>query len=87
MPLSMYHYQSRPTRVPIEVWIVLDSSHSQIALNDSQIIMKLTADVEVKRSLEARARGYLRKNMPPRELANVIRQVHAGKKRLPPEIT
>jgi DNA-binding NarL/FixJ family response regulator len=65
----------------------LDSSHSQIALNDSQIIMKLTADVEVKRALEARARGYLLKNMPPRELANVIRQVHAGKKRLPPEVT
>jgi DNA-binding NarL/FixJ family response regulator len=56
---------------------------------EARIIMLTTfeADVEVKRALEAGARGYLLKNMPPRELANVIRQVHAGKKRLPPEIT
>jgi DNA-binding NarL/FixJ family response regulator len=56
---------------------------------EARIIMLTTfeADVEVKRALEAGARGYLLKNMPPRELANVIRQVHAGQKRLPPEIT
>jgi DNA-binding NarL/FixJ family response regulator len=54
---------------------------------EARIIMLTTfeADVEVKRALEAGARGYLLKNMPPRELANVIRQVHAGKRRLPPE--
>jgi DNA-binding NarL/FixJ family response regulator len=54
---------------------------------EARIIMLTTfeADVEVKRALEAGARGYLLKSMPPRELANVIRQVHAGKRRLPPE--
>jgi DNA-binding NarL/FixJ family response regulator len=40
-------------------------------------------DVEIQRALEAGARGYLLKNMPPSELVDVIRQVHAGKKRVP----
>ena len=43
-------------------------------------------DVEVQRTLEAGARGYILKNMPPKELVEVIRQVHAGKKRIPPHI-
>ena len=29
------------------------------------------------------ARGYMLKSMPPRELVESIRQVHAGKKRIP----
>jgi len=43
-------------------------------------------DVEVKRALAAGARGYLLKSMPPAELLEVIRLVHAGKKRIPPEL-
>jgi DNA-binding NarL/FixJ family response regulator len=43
-------------------------------------------DVEIQRSLEAGARAYLLKNMPPRDLLDAIRQVHAGKKRIPSEI-
>jgi DNA-binding NarL/FixJ family response regulator len=43
-------------------------------------------DVEIQRALEAGARGYLLKSMPPKELVDVIRQVHAGKKRVPPEV-
>jgi DNA-binding NarL/FixJ family response regulator len=43
-------------------------------------------DVEIQRALEAGARGYMLKSMPPKELLEVIRQVHAGKKRIPPEI-
>ena len=43
-------------------------------------------DVEIQRALEAGVRGYLLKNMPPRELVEVIRQVHAGKKRVPAEV-
>jgi DNA-binding NarL/FixJ family response regulator len=50
------------------------------------ILTTFAGDVEVRRALEAGARGYLLKSMPPRELAEVIRQVHAGKKRVPPEI-
>ena len=43
-------------------------------------------DVEMRRALDAGARGYLLKSMPPSELIQVIRQVHAGKLRVPPEI-
>jgi DNA-binding NarL/FixJ family response regulator len=52
---------------------------------DARIIMLTTfeGDVEIQRALEAGARGYLLKNMPPSELVQVIRQVHAGKKRVP----
>jgi DNA-binding NarL/FixJ family response regulator len=55
---------------------------------DARIIMLTTfeGDVEIQRALEAGARAYLLKNMPARELVEVIRQVHAGKKRLPPDV-
>lgn len=55
---------------------------------DARIIMLTTfeGDVEVQRALEAGARGYLLKSMPPKELVEAIRQVHAGKKRIPPEL-
>ncbi len=55
---------------------------------EARIIMLTTfeGDVEIQRSLEAGARGYLLKSMPPKELVEVIRQVHAGKKRIPPEL-
>jgi DNA-binding NarL/FixJ family response regulator len=54
----------------------------------ARIIMLTTfeGDVEIQRALEAGARGYLLKSMPPRELVEVIRQVHAGKKRVPPDV-
>lgn len=55
---------------------------------DARIIMLTTfeGDVEIKRALEAGARGYLLKSMPPKELVEVIRQVHAGRKRIPPQL-
>jgi DNA-binding NarL/FixJ family response regulator len=55
---------------------------------DARIIMLTTfeGDVEIKRALEAGARGYMLKSMPPKELVEVIRQVHAGKKRIPPHL-
>jgi len=51
----------------------------------ARVIMLTTfeGDVEIQRALEAGARGYLLKSMPPEELVEVIRQVHAGKKRIP----
>ena len=51
----------------------------------ARIIMLTTfdGDVEVQRALEAGARGYMLKSMPPKDLVEVIRQVHAGKKRVP----
>jgi DNA-binding NarL/FixJ family response regulator len=55
---------------------------------EARIIMLTTfeGDVEIQRALEAGARGYLLKNMPPTELVGAIRQVHAGKKRIPAEV-
>ncbi len=55
---------------------------------EARIIMLTTfeGDVEIQRALEAGARAYLLKNMPPKELVEVIRQVHAGKKRIPPQL-
>jgi DNA-binding NarL/FixJ family response regulator len=48
----------------------------------ARIIMLTTfeGDVEIQRALEAGARGYLLKSMPPKDLVTAIRQVHAGKK-------
>lgn len=56
--------------------------------SEARIIMLTTfeGDVEIQRSLEAGARGYLLKSMPPKDLVEGIRQVHAGKKRIPPEL-
>src|SRR5216683_6564551 len=55
---------------------------------DARIIMLSTfeGDVEIRRAFEAGARGYLLKSMPPKDMVDTIRQVHAGKKRIPPEI-
>jgi DNA-binding NarL/FixJ family response regulator len=55
---------------------------------DARIVMLTTfeGDVEIQRALAAGARGYVLKNMPPKELADVVRQVHAGKKRIPAEV-
>ena len=55
---------------------------------DARVIMLTTfeGDVDIRRSLEAGARGYMLKNTPPKELVEVIRQVHKGKKRIPAEV-
>jgi DNA-binding NarL/FixJ family response regulator len=55
---------------------------------EARIVMLTTfeGDVEIQRALEAGARGYLLKSMPPKEMVAVIRQVHAGKKRIPSEV-
>jgi len=50
------------------------------------ILTTFAGDVEIQRALEAGARAYVLKSMPPKELVDVIRQVHAGKKRIPSEI-
>ncbi|MFZ3340844.1 MAG: response regulator transcription factor [Terriglobales bacterium] len=43
-------------------------------------------DVEMERALAGGAKGYILKSMPPREVLEAIRKVHAGKKAIPPEI-
>jgi DNA-binding NarL/FixJ family response regulator len=55
---------------------------------EARIIMLTTfeGDVEIQRALRAGARGYLLKSLSPRELMMAIREVHAGKKRIPAEV-
>jgi DNA-binding NarL/FixJ family response regulator len=50
------------------------------------ILTTFEQDTEIHRALAAGARSYLLKSMPPSEMLETIRQVHAGKKRIPPEV-
>jgi DNA-binding NarL/FixJ family response regulator len=43
-------------------------------------------DVGARRALKAGASGYLLKTMPPQQMLDTIRQVHAGQKSVPAEI-
>src|ERR1700746_4056627 len=50
------------------------------------VLTTYTGDVQVMRALRAGARGYLLKNLLRKELLDTIRLVHAGQKRIPPEV-
>ena len=50
------------------------------------VLTTFTGDVQVLRALRAGARGYILKGHVHRELLETIRAVHAGKKRIPPEV-
>ena len=54
----------------------------------ARVIMLTTfeGDAEIKRALEAGAQGYMLKSMPRKQLVEMIRRVHAGKKHIPPEV-
>ena len=56
--------------------------------DDARVIMLSTfqGDVDIQRALESGARGFLLKSMPPAEIVASIRQVHAGKRCLPPDV-
>lgn len=55
---------------------------------DARIVVLTTykGDVQALRALKAGAAGYLLKSMLRKELLETIRTVHAGKRRIPPEI-
>jgi DNA-binding NarL/FixJ family response regulator len=50
------------------------------------VLTTYTGDVQVLRALKAGARAYLLKGEVHKDLLNTIRAVHAGQKRIPPEI-
>lgn len=50
------------------------------------ILTTFEGDVDIRRALEAGARAYVLKSTPPKELVEVIRKVHAGKKPISGEI-
>jgi DNA-binding NarL/FixJ family response regulator len=55
---------------------------------EARVVMLTTfeGDIEIQRALQTGARAYLLKSTPPKELMEAIRQVHAGKKHIPPEV-
>jgi DNA-binding NarL/FixJ family response regulator len=55
---------------------------------DARIVVLTTysGDAQALRAFKAGASGYLLKNMLRKELLETVRSVHAGKKRVPPEI-
>src|SRR5689334_6127220 len=56
--------------------------------SEARIIVLTTykGDVQILRALKAGARAYLLKGLLRKELLETIRAVHAGEKRIPPEI-
>lgn len=50
------------------------------------VLTTYTGDVQVMRALRAGAQAYILKGHVHRELLETIRAVHAGKKRIPPDI-
>jgi DNA-binding NarL/FixJ family response regulator len=60
----------------------------QAEFREARIIMMITfeGDGPVQHALQAGARSFILKNMLPREIAEVIRQVHSGNRRAPAEI-
>jgi DNA-binding NarL/FixJ family response regulator len=51
------------------------------------ILTTFAGDVEIQRALESGARAYVLKTTPPKELVQVIREVHAGKTPIPAQVT
>jgi DNA-binding NarL/FixJ family response regulator len=72
-----------PDMSGIDTMIAIRSSHPNARI---VVLTTFEGDVEIQRALAAGARGYVLKSMPPRELADVIRHVHAGRKQIPPAV-
>lgn len=87
------HRQHRPDVTLMDLRLPdLSGIDAMIAIRaefpDARVVILTTfeGDVEIQRVLQAGARGYLLKSGPPSDLVLAIRQVHAGKKRVPPEV-
>ena len=71
---------------------LMDGTDAIVAIRqhapDARIIVLTTysGDAQVARALKAGAAAYLLKSMLRKELVETIRTVHAGQKRIPPEI-
>jgi len=60
--------------------------HSEFPNARIVVLTTYTGDAQVLRALRAGARGYLLKGHVHRELLDTIRAVHAGQKRIPPDV-
>ncbi len=67
----------------IEALVAIRASHA-----GARVLMLSTSegDASITRSLTAGARGYILKTMQPREMLDAIREVHAGRKIIPPSV-
>src|ERR1700683_3049614 len=72
-----------PTLNGIEAIIVIRAEYPNARII---VLTTYTGDVQVVRALKAGARGYMLKGHVHRELPDTIRVVHAGQKRIPPEV-
>jgi DNA-binding NarL/FixJ family response regulator len=50
------------------------------------VLTTLEGDAEIARAFKEGAAGYFLKTTPPKDLLEAIRQVHAGRKIVPPEV-
>src|ERR1700722_6596069 len=70
----------------------MDGLDTMIAIRgefpEARVIVLTTyaGDVQVLRALRAGARAYLLKSLVRKDLVDIIRLVHAGQKRIPPEV-
>lgn len=72
-----------PDTSGIDVMIAIRSEFPEARII---ILTTFEGDFEIQRALEAGARAYLLKSMPPKEIMEAVRQVYAGKKRIPTEV-
>jgi DNA-binding NarL/FixJ family response regulator len=50
------------------------------------MLSSFETDIEIRRSLEAGARGFLLKSMPPSEIVAAVRRVNAGQRCMPSDL-
>jgi DNA-binding NarL/FixJ family response regulator len=72
-----------PDRSGIEVMLAIRAEFASARII---LLTMFAGDVEIKRALEAGAQAYLLKSMPAEQMVETIRQVHAGKESIQPEI-
>jgi DNA-binding NarL/FixJ family response regulator len=65
---------------------VMARIHSEFPDARIVVLTTYTGDAQVLRALRAGARGYVLKGHVHRELLDTIRAVHAGQKRIPPDV-
>lgn len=65
---------------------VIIQIHSEFPDARIVVLTTYTGDAQVLRALRAGARGYILKGKVNRELLDTIRAVHAGQKRIPPDV-
>jgi DNA-binding NarL/FixJ family response regulator len=72
-----------PDQTGIDVMLAIRSEFPEARII---LLTMFAGDVDIQRALKEGAQGYLLKSMAPEQMVETIQQVHAGKKRIPPEV-